>query len=128
MFCEKPALHRFPASMARRAYDLCVHLSEHYDGKGENVWTGVSRGDVLFERLHALPGFGEEKAKIFIAILAKRFMVRPAGWEDAAGPFSDMTPRSVADIDSPAAFAKVREWKKAAKAAKRDKQDRPLVH
>jgi uncharacterized HhH-GPD family protein len=128
VFCEKPALHRFPASMGRRAYDLCVHLTEYYRGRGENVWRGVSRGDQLFGRLRALPGFGDEKAKIFLALLAKRFGVRPAGWEEAAGPFADMTPRSVADIDSPDAFAKVREWKKAAKAAKRDKQDRPLVH
>jgi uncharacterized HhH-GPD family protein len=82
---------------------------------------------VLFARLRALPGFGDEKAKIFVAILAKRFGVRPTGWEEAAGPFADKTPRSVADINSPDAFAKVREWKKAAKAAKRDKQDRPLV-
>jgi uncharacterized HhH-GPD family protein len=127
VFVAKPALHRFPANMGRRAWDLCVHLTEHYGGKGENVWNEVRRGDVLFERLRALPGFGEEKAKIFVAILAKRFGVQPAGWEEAAGPFADMSPRSVADIDSPAAFARVREWKKAAKAAKRDKQDRPLV-
>jgi uncharacterized HhH-GPD family protein len=127
VFCAKPALHHFPANMGRRAYDLCVHLSERYGGKGEKVWTGVERGDVLFARLRALPGFGDEKAKIFVAILAKRFGVRPVGWEDAAGPFADPTPRSVADIDSPAALAKVREWKRAAKAAKRDKQDRPLV-
>jgi uncharacterized HhH-GPD family protein len=127
VFCEKPALHRFPANMGRRAYDLCVRLTEHYDGHGENVWKEVGRGDVLFARVRALPGFGDEKAKIFVAILAKRFGVRPPGWEEAAGPFADVTPRSVADIDSPHSFAKVREWKKAAKAAKRDKQDRPLI-
>jgi uncharacterized HhH-GPD family protein len=128
VFCAKPALHRFPANMGRRCHDLCVHLTEHYRGKGENVWKDVSGGEELFDRLHALPGFGDEKAKIFLALLAKRFGVRPVGWEAAAGPFADVSPRSVADIDSPDAFAKVREWKRAAKAAKRDKQDRPLVH
>jgi uncharacterized HhH-GPD family protein len=114
--------------MGRRCYDLCAHLTERYRAKGDNVWKGVSDATELFGRLRALPGFGDEKAKIFLALLAKRFAVRPAGWEAAAGPFADPTPRSVADIDSPDAFAKVREWKKAAKAAKRDKQDRPLVH
>jgi uncharacterized HhH-GPD family protein len=127
VFCEKPALHRFPANMGRRCHDLCVHLTQHYAGNGENVWNGVKSGDELLARLRALPGFGDEKAKIFLAVLAKRFGVRPPGWEEAAAPFADPTPRSVADIDSPHAFAKVREWKKAAKAAKRDKQDRPLV-
>ena len=83
-------------------------------------------GDELFRRLRALPGFGEEKARIFLALLAKRFGVRPSGWESFAGPFADGSPRSVADVDGPETLARVREWKKAQKAAKRDKQDRPL--
>jgi uncharacterized HhH-GPD family protein len=74
--------------------------------------------------LHALPGFGDEKSKIFIALLAKTQGVRPEGWQDAAGKFGDEVPRSVADIDGPESLAKVREWKQAQKAAKRDKQDR----
>ena len=96
----KPALHRFPGSMATRMQALCQHLVDEYDGDAGAVWRGVRRGDVLLERLVALPGYGEEKARIFIAILAKRFGKTPAGWEDAAGPFADDTPRSVADIDS----------------------------
>lgn len=123
LFCAKPALHRFPAAMARRAHELCVLLSEEYGGDAAKVWKGVKKGDVLLARLKALPGYGDEKAKIFLAILAKRFGVRPEGWEQAAGPFADPTPRSVADIDSPEALAKVREWKKAKKAAGKTKQD-----
>ena len=124
--CEKPAVHRFPASMGRRVRALCEALAERFDGRGEQVWAGVVTGDELYARLRTLPGFGDEKAKIFIALLGKRFGVQPAGWEAAAGVFGDGQPRSVADIHDTASLARVREWKKAAKAAKRDKQDRPL--
>ncbi len=123
----KPAIHRFPASMGARIHELCVALTEGYEGRGELVWTDVRTGDELYRRLRALPGYGDEKAKIFLALLAKRMGVKPRGWKAAAAPFSDTNPRSVADISSPATLAKVREWKKAAKAAKRDKQDRPVA-
>ncbi len=122
----KPAIHRFPASMGARIHELCVALTEGYEGRGELVWADVRTGDELYRRLRALPGYGDEKAKIFLALLAKRMGVKPRGWKAAAAPFSDTNPRSVADINSPATLAKVREWKKAAKAAKRDKQDRPV--
>ena len=115
----KPAIHRFPASMGRRVHELCRALVEHYDGDGSQVWAGVVTGDELYQRLRALPGFGDEKTRIFIALLAKRLGVRPSGWEQAAGLFADDTPRSVADIDSPEALIKVREWKQQAKAARR---------
>jgi uncharacterized HhH-GPD family protein len=124
--CEKPAIHRFPASMGRRIHDLCAMLVANFDGRGEAVWTGVQSGDELYARLRTLPGYGDEKARIFVAILGKRFKVRPPGWQDAAGKFGDDTPRSVADITDAASLGKVREWKKAAKAAKKDKQDRPV--
>lgn len=124
--CERPAIHRYPAVMARRIHALSRALTDRFDGRGELVWTGVSTGAELYERLRTLPGFGDEKTKIFIALLGKRFSVRPDGWEQAAGVFSDGTPRSVADIHDTASLAAVREWKKAAKAAKRDKQDRPI--
>jgi uncharacterized HhH-GPD family protein len=127
VFCAKPALHRYPAVMARRTHDLCVVVVERYDGKAERLWDGVDSGVELYDRLRELPGYGQEKARIFVAILAKRFGVRPDGWEAAAGPFADPVPRSVADIDSPESLARVREWKKAQKAAKKDKQDRPLT-
>jgi len=125
--CAKPAIHRFPASMGRRIHDLCVTLVDRFGGSGDGVWAGVTSGDELYDRLRTLPGYGEEKARIFVAILGKRFGVRPDGWQRAAGKFGDDTPRSVADITDPASLGKVREWKKAAKAAKKDKQDRPLA-
>jgi uncharacterized HhH-GPD family protein len=103
--------------------DCCRFIAEHYDGDAERIWRGVDDGRDLFERVRALPGYGDEKAKIFVAILAKRFGVRPPGWEQAAVPFSDSTPRSVADITSPETLAQVREWKKAMKAKGKSKQD-----
>jgi len=119
----KPALHRFPGSMAARIQQLCQHLVDNYDGDAEAIWRGVRRGDVVFQRLVALPGYGEEKARIFVAILAKRFGKRPSGWEDAAGPFADATPRSVADIHSEQSHTAVREWKKEQKARGKTKAD-----
>jgi uncharacterized HhH-GPD family protein len=120
VFREKPALHRYPASMAKRTHALCQVLVDEYDGDAENIWKGARSGEVtgaeLLARLRALPGFGEEKSKIFLALLAKRLGVRPTGWEAAATPFSDTTKRSVADIDSPESLAEVRTWKKAQKA------------
>ncbi|HZP30953.1 MAG TPA: HhH-GPD-type base excision DNA repair protein [Acidimicrobiia bacterium] len=123
VFSAKPALHRFPANMARRTHALCTHLVEHYAGDAANVWTGAKTGAELFERLSGLPGYGAEKAKIFLALLGKRFGVKPPGWEEAAAPFSDSTPRSVADIDSPETLARVREWKRSQKAVGRTKAD-----
>jgi uncharacterized HhH-GPD family protein len=117
----KPAIHRFPGSMGKRIHQVCTVLTDEYDGKAANIWTDVDSGAELYRRLHALPGYGEEKAKIFVAILAKTQGVRPDGWQQAAGKFGDDVPRSVADIDGPESLAKVREWKKAQKAAKRDK-------
>jgi uncharacterized HhH-GPD family protein len=121
VFCEKPALHRYPAAMARRAHELCGFLVDHYHGDAAAVWRNVRSGDELYRRLRELPGYGEEKSKIFMAILAKRMGKRPAGWEEAAAPFSDATPRSVADIDSPESLVKVREFKKAMKAKGKSK-------
>ena len=104
VFCAKPALHRYPAAMARRAHELCVFLVDRYGGDAGAVWRNVRTGDELYRRLRELPGYGEEKSKIFMAILAKRMGKRPTGWEEAAAPFSDAIPRSVADIDSPEAL------------------------
>ena len=118
----KPAIHRFPRSMAGRIQDLCRHIVDHYDGDAAEVWMGATDGPDLAKRLRALPGYGAEKTKIFVAILAKRMGHRPDGWEVAAGPFADDVPRSVADIDGPEALATVRSWKKAQKAAGKTKQ------
>lgn len=124
--CEKPAVHRFPASMGRRVHALCGLLAERYDGRAESIWADHPDGSELKRRLKALPGFGDEKSKIFIALLAKRHGVRIEGWEAAAGAFGDDTPRSIADVHDEASLEIVREWKRAQKAAKKDKQDRPL--
>ncbi|MDP7598572.1 MAG: HhH-GPD-type base excision DNA repair protein [Acidimicrobiales bacterium] len=118
----KPAVHRFPGSMAKRIQALCQHIVDNYDGDASLLWGSATSGADLKQRLVSLPGYGDEKAMIFTAILAKRMGVAPAGWQDAAGPFSDNTPRSVADIDGPEALATVREWKKAQKAAGKSKQ------
>jgi uncharacterized HhH-GPD family protein len=123
IFRDKPALHRFPGSMGKRAYAVCQHLVDHYGGRAEALWSDDVDGAELLRRLKELPGFGDEKAKIFVALLAKRIGVRPEGWEKAAGPFADASPRSVADIDSRESFARVREWKQAQKKAGKGKQD-----
>jgi len=120
---QKPALHRFPGSMATRIQSLCSHIDEHHHGDAAAIWRGVRDPDVIYRRLLDLPGYGEEKARIFIAILAKRFDKKPTGWEMAAGAFADEQPRSVADIDSPESLARVREWKKAQKAAGKSKSE-----
>jgi uncharacterized HhH-GPD family protein len=122
-FRDKPALHRYPAAMAKRTHALCCALVEDYEGDAARVWTGAADGADLYRRLRALPGYGDEKAKIFIAILGKRMGVRPEGWEAAAAPFSDETPRSVADIDSPESFKRVRAFKQAKKAEGKGKAD-----
>ncbi|HEX2192884.1 MAG TPA: HhH-GPD-type base excision DNA repair protein [Acidimicrobiales bacterium] len=115
-FGQRPALHRFPGSMAARTQDLCRHLVEHYSGRAEAVWTEAEDGKDLFARVRALPGFGEQKARIFVALLAKRLGVRLEGWEDVAGPYGRPGWYSVADVDGPEALARVREYKRAVKA------------
>ena len=120
---EKPAIHRFPKSMGERIHAVCRHLVEHHDGEAGKLWAGVEGADTLFARLRELPGYGEEKTKIFVAILAKRFGITPDGWEAVAAPFSDDVPRSVADISSEEALQEVRRWKKAQKAKGRSKQE-----
>ena len=123
VFKEKPALHRYPGSMAKRTHALCEHVVEEYGGDAANIWKGVRDPSELFARIRALPGFGEEKAKIFLAILGKRMKVAPKGWEEFAMPFSDAQPRSVADIDSPENLKRVRAWKQAQKAQRKTKSE-----
>ena len=123
VFVDKPALHRYPASMGKRAHALCVAFTESYDGDASKVWSDVATGDELVKRLLALPGFGPDKAKIFTAVLGKRLGVRPPGWEEAAAPFSDENRRSVADADTPQHLEEVRAWKKMMKAQGKGKSD-----
>jgi uncharacterized HhH-GPD family protein len=125
VFKGPPALHRFPGSMAMRTQALCQRLVDDYGGDAAAVWVGVTDGRDLVRRVRALPGFGGEKSKIFTALLAKRFGVRPPGWEEAAAPFSDREPRSVADVDSAETLLKVRAWKKMMKSQGRSKADPP---
>ena len=116
VFKGPPALHRFPGSMAKRTQQLCQHLVEHHDGRADALWEDDPTADDLFARLKAMPGYGVEKSKIFMALLAKRFAIRPAGWEEVSAPFSDEQRRSIADVDSPATLLEVRAFKKAKKA------------
>ena len=124
--CEKPAIHRFPGSMGKRIHAVCEALVADYKGNAANIWKGVDDAAEVYRRLRALPGYGDEKSKIFLALLAKTQGVDLDGWRDAAGKFGDDTPRSVADVHDEVSLGKVREWKKAQKAAKKDKQDRPV--
>ncbi len=119
----KPAIHRFPKSMGERVHAVCQHVVEHYDGQADKIWKGVRDAQVVHDRLRAIPGYGEEKTKIFMAILAKRFDKKPTGWETVAAPFSDDVKRSVADISSEEALHEVRKWKKAQKAKGKSKQE-----
>jgi len=113
-----PAVHRFPASMAKRLQDLCAALVEQYDGRAEGVWEGAADGAELLRRLEALPGFGTQKAQIFLALLGKQRAVRPKGWRKAAGAYGeDGALRSVADVTSPETLQQVRAYKQSVKAA-----------
>ena len=120
VFKERPALHRFPGSMAGRVQEVCRAVAEEYANRADAIWKGVRSGDELVGRLRALPGFGEQKAKIFAALLGKQLGVRPEGWREASSPYGDPgTYLSVADIDGPESLATVRATKKAAKARAR---------
>jgi len=117
VFSEKPALHRFPKSMAGRVQAVCGVIVDSYGGDPAAVWTSASDGRELLANVKGLPGFGDQKARIFIALLGKQLGVRPPGWEKASSPYGDADSfRSVADIDSPEALAKVRQFKQKAKA------------
>ncbi|MEV4560600.1 HhH-GPD-type base excision DNA repair protein [Kitasatospora sp. NPDC049285] len=118
LFAEKPAVHRYPGSMAKRVQQLCAYLVERYDGDAEAVWRDAATGKELLSRLKALPGYGVQKAQIFLALLGKQYGVRPEGWREAAGAYGEEgCYRSVADITGPESLLKVRATKQEAKAA-----------
>jgi uncharacterized HhH-GPD family protein len=124
-FATPPALHRFPASMAKRVQEVCRHLLDEYDGRAERVWQTAADGRELLRRMKAMPGFGDQKARIFVALLGKRLGVAPEGWAEAAGPYGeDGSFRSVADIDGPQALKQVRAYKKEMKAAAKAKAEK----
>lgn len=112
-----PAIHRFPGSMSGRLQDLARLVVEQYDGHTERLWTEAADGKDLMERVQALPGFGAQKAKIFVALLAKQLGVRKAGWEELVGDYALEGYRSVADVVDPGSLQKVRDFKKEKKAA-----------
>ena len=119
VFKQSPAVHRFPGSMAGRAQALCAAIRDDWHNDASTIWTaGSPDGAEILRRLKALPGFGEQKARIFLALLGKQRGVNAAGWREASEPYGDEGAyRSVADIVDPESLARVRENKKAAKAA-----------
>ena len=119
VFRVTPAIHRYPGSMAGRVQAMCAAIVENWSGEASAIWTeGDPDGAEILTRLKALPGFGEQKAKIFLALLGKQYGVTASGWRESAGDYGlEGSYRSVADIVDPGSLTKVREFKKAAKAA-----------
>ncbi|HEY4024980.1 MAG TPA: HhH-GPD-type base excision DNA repair protein [Candidatus Dormibacteraeota bacterium] len=111
VFRERPALHRFPGNMARRVQQLCQVVESEYGGDAGAVWRDVRDGAELSRRVSGLPGFGEQKTQITIAVLAKKYGVQPPGWERYAASW-----HSVADVDSPESMAQARDVKRQMKS------------
>ena len=118
---ERPAIHRFPGSMAKRVQTLAQIIVDRYDGDAAALWVaGEPNGAEVLRRLTELPGFGEQKARIFLALLGKQYGVTPKGWREAAGDYGKAgTHLSVADVVDPGSLEKVRSYKKQMKAAAR---------
>ncbi len=116
---QTPAIHRFPGSMAKRIQALAQVIVDEYGGEAAALWTaGEPDGSEVLRRLKALPGFGEQKAKIFVALLGKQYGVTPKGWRAAAGDYGNAgTHMSVADVNDAGSLQKVRAYKREAKAA-----------
>ncbi|WP_110181535.1 HhH-GPD-type base excision DNA repair protein [Nocardioides solisilvae] len=112
-----PAVHRFPGSMAARLQELARRVVEEYDGDASRIWTDAGSGRELLRRMVALPGFGKQKAQIFVALLAKQCGVRPEGWEAVCGDYAQPGHRSVADVVDEESLQRVRDFKKQKKAA-----------
>lgn len=118
-----PAVHRYGRSMAGRIQAVAAVVRDEYDGDVTRIWTGVGTAEVV-KRLKALPGFGDQKARIFAALLGKQLDVRPDGWREAIGPYAeDGSRRSVADVTDETSLQEVRDFKKAAKAQAKAAKD-----
>jgi uncharacterized HhH-GPD family protein len=118
LVAQPPAVHRFPGSMAGRIQALARHIVTQYAGDTEALWRACPSGDALYHRLLDLPGYGDQKARILLALLGKQRGVRPRGWREAAGAYGeDGSTRSVADVTDAHSLAAVRSFKQAAKAA-----------
>jgi len=121
IMARPPAVHRFPGSMAGRVQALARVVEQDYGGAADQLWLTAGSGQELFARLRALPGFGDQKARIFTALLGKQLKVRPAGWREAAGPYGeDGSRRSVADVVDAVSLGQVRSYKQELKRAKKD--------
>ncbi|MCO1595937.1 Fe-S cluster assembly protein HesB [Micromonospora sp. RHAY321] len=122
LFATPPALHRFPKAMAARVQEVCQVLVDRYDGDAARLWSDVADGPELFRRVAELPGFGRQKAQIFVALLGKRFGVTPQDWREAAGGYGDPGAyRSVADVTDADSLRRVRDYKQQMKAAAKAK-------
>ncbi|SCG67445.1 uncharacterized HhH-GPD family protein [Micromonospora echinaurantiaca] len=122
LFAQPPALHRFPKAMAARVQEVCRVLVDRYDGDAARLWSDAADGRELLRRIADLPGFGKQKAQIFLALLGKRFDVTPEGWREAAGGYGDPDAhRSVADVVDADSLRRVREYKQQMKAAAKAK-------
>ncbi|WBB81787.1 Fe-S cluster assembly protein HesB [Micromonospora sp. WMMD882] len=118
LFARPPALHRFPKAMAARAQEVCRLLVERYDGDAARLWADPVDGAELLRRIGELPGFGRQKAQIFLALLGKRLEIQPPGWREAAGGYGEAGAyRSVADVTDGESLRRVREHKQQQKAA-----------
>ena len=117
-FVTPPALHRYPAAMAGRVQELCRIVATEHGGKADRIWRTASDGAELRGRIKALPGFGDQKARIFVALLGKQLGVDVPGWREAAAPFGEEGSRtSVADITDQESLGQVRAYKQQMKAA-----------
>ncbi len=118
LFIQQPALHRFPAANAQRVQKMANIVVDEYDGDAAAIWVTANTGDELLKRVSALPGFGVQKAKIFVALLGKQMQVRPKRWREACAPFGEpKTTMSIADINNDESLQAVRAWKQEKKLA-----------
>jgi uncharacterized HhH-GPD family protein len=117
---QPPAIHRFPGSMATKVQALAQIVETQYDGDATRLWSDAATGAELLRRIQQLPGFGKQKAQIFVALLAKQLDVRPEGWETAVGAYAEAGYRSVADVVDQDSLQKVRAYKQEKKAAARE--------
>ncbi|HXQ90928.1 MAG TPA: HhH-GPD-type base excision DNA repair protein [Acidimicrobiales bacterium] len=125
-FSAKPALHRYPGSMAARVQELAKLVVDRYQGRADRIWADTTTGAELLQRVKELPGFGEQKAKIFVALLGKQLGVRPDGWDTVSAPYGEAGSfRSVADITGADTLDKVRAFKQALKAANKATKNEP---
>jgi uncharacterized HhH-GPD family protein len=123
LMARPPAVHRFPGSMAGRVQALARVVTDEYGADAAQLWQTASTGQELLARVRALPGFGDQKARIFTALLGKQLAVRPTGWREAAGAYGEEgSRRSVADVVDAISLGEVRSYKQEVKRAMKASQ------